>query len=166
MVLQYDSHNLTPVICFHTYFVLFEPYIGPIHALPRWIRVDWEAMEMEVTPHYPNLQDWNLAIGWFDFMYRTFVKVGVLLFCRDAVGVSLQFQMSGLRRTFASNDKSAYYITCWSECVTIFGTFSVDYFFDLLLTIRKAERRQLIDRKIEKWNDSEIICKPRGIVWH
>ena len=36
------------------------------------------------TQHYPNIQGWSLAIGWFYVISETFVWGGILPLCRDA----------------------------------------------------------------------------------
>ena len=39
------------------------------------------------TPHFPNLQDWSLAIKYFIVISKTLVEGGVLPLWQDAVGI-------------------------------------------------------------------------------
>ena len=64
--------------------------------LPLQARVDLEVMAMKGYLHSPKLQHyWNLAIRLFSVIFRT-LEGGVLLFCKDAVSISLQPQPTGL----------------------------------------------------------------------
>ena len=67
----------------------FKPKVGPYQEPLFWAIVDLRAMAMKRSPHSPKLQHhWNLTIRLFSVISKTLVVgVGVLLLCREAVGV-------------------------------------------------------------------------------
>ena len=63
-------------------------YSGPVCT--------WEQGQWRGAPHFPKLlHHWNLTIRLFSVISRTLIVVGVLLLCRDAVGVFLQPKPNG-----------------------------------------------------------------------
>ena len=62
--------------------------------------MDLGVIAMKGILHFSNLLGWSLAIRWFNVMYRTLIRGGVLPFCRNAVSV------------FNSSSQMSYFFFC------------------------------------------------------